>query len=195
MNKRILALLLPLLGACSGLTTDHVELDATAAAGSFYALNATDLNGADQPLSVYEGKVVLVVNTASKCGFTSQYEGLQTLQEQYAYQGFSVLGFPSGDFGGQEFPTAVEIRTFCTENYEVSFPLFAKTNVKVGEDQSPIYQFLGKATGNLPGWNFGKYLVNRDGKVLAFYASPVEPTSKELRSAIESALASSKSGS
>lgn len=187
----VLSLLLPLVSACSGLTTDAVEMDASVAEQSFYTFKAESLEGEGVDLSSYQGQVTLVVNTASQCGFTKQYEGLQELQEEYAAQGFTVLGFPSGDFGGQEFALPGEIREFCDSEFGVTFPLFAKTQVKEGEGQSEIYAFLGKATGSLPGWNFGKYLIDREGRVLAFYASPVDPTGQELRGAIEAALKSS----
>jgi glutathione peroxidase len=181
--------LLPLTTACSFMTTDKVERDESVAQDSFYALEAPTLEGETRSLSEYQGQVTLVVNTASQCGYTKQYAGLQELQEAYAGQGFTVLGFPSGDFGGQEFDTPGEIREFCDSRFGVTFPLFAKSGVKEGEGQSPVYGFLGKATGSLPGWNFGKYLVGRDGKVLGFYASPVDPMGEELRAAIDGALA------
>jgi len=179
---------LPLTAACSFMTTEKVEQDETVASNSFYGLEAETLDGEAQPLSLYDGQVTLVVNTASQCGYTPQYAKLQELQETYAEQGFTVLAFPSGDFGGQEFATAGEIREFCDSNYSVTFPMFAKSVVKEGDEQSPIYGYLGKASGSLPGWNFGKYLVDREGKVVAFYASPVDPMSEELTGAIESAL-------
>lgn len=175
--------------SCSKITTDAVDQSAEVAAQSVYSLDAVGLDGEPAPLSKYEGEVTLIVNTASKCGYTPQYAGLEMLQSEYGPRGFTVLGFPSGDFMGQEFDTAAEIRQFCDSRYAVSFPLFEKSGVKEGDGQSPIYAFLGEATGSLPGWNFGKYLVGRDGRVVAFYATPVEPTSDELRGAIEAALA------
>ena len=162
---------------------------AQAAPGCPPLLNHTlrDIDGTMQPLCAYAGKVVLVVNTASQCGYTGQYKGLQALHEKYGQQGLVVLGFPANDFGGQEPGTAEEIATFCRKNYGVTFPMFAKVVTKKGEGQSPIYSFLGKA-GELPAWNFGKYLVGRDGRVLAYFSSKVAPESKELRDAIEKAL-------
>ena len=154
---------------------------------SFYALKTTALSGAPVDLKTYEGKVTLVVNTASQCGFTPQYKGLQALHTELAPRGFSVLGFPSNDFGGQEPGTAQEIKTFCERNYGVTFPMFSKVVTKAGPDQSPIYAWLGQ-TGNLPKWNFSKYLIGRDGKVLAFFPSKVAPDAPELRQAIEQAL-------
>ena len=155
---------------------------------SLYALNTTTLDGKPADLGQYTGKVTLVVNVASQCGFTPQYKGLQALHEQYAPRGFSVLGFPSNDFGGQEPGTADEIQTFCRKNYGVTFPMFAKLVTKAGPEQSPIYHLLG-AGGKLPAWNFSKYLVGKDGKVIAFFPSNVTPESQELRTAIEAALA------
>lgn len=182
------ALLLPLVASCSGLLTDSVEQDVAVSGQSLFALEAESLEGEALPLERFRGQVTLVVNTASQCGFTTQYAGLQELQETYGERGFTVLGFPSGDFGGQEFDTPGEIREFCDGEFGVSFPLFAKTNVKDGEGQSEVFAFLGKATGSLPGWNFGKYLVDREGTVLGFYATNVDPQDEELVAAIEGAL-------
>ena len=189
MRTPLLLSLLLLTAACSKLTTDSVEADAEAAKQSLYALESKSLDGELVPLERFDGKVALVVNTASKCGFTGQYEGLEQLQQEYGPRGFTVLGFPSGDFMGQEFATPGEIRAFCDAEFGVTFPMFEKSVVKDGDDQSPIYAFLGAATGSLPGWNFGKYLVARDGRVLEFFASPVDPTGDEIRQAIEAALA------
>ncbi|MCL4149850.1 UNVERIFIED_CONTAM: hypothetical protein GTU68_043896 [Idotea baltica] len=155
---------------------------------ALYDLPAETLDGDEVSLDAYRGQVTLVVNTASQCGFTSQYSDLQALHTEYEGRGFSVLGFPSDDFGGQEFATSGEVREFCENTFQVTFPLFAITNVKSGPDQSPVYEFLSKSSGSLPGWNFGKYLVGRDGKVLGFYASQVDPMGSELREAVESAL-------
>jgi len=184
-----LALLLSASSACAALTTDSVEQDLAVAERSFYDLEASSLEGEPVALDEFRGQVSLVVNTASQCGYTPQYEALQALQEEYGERGFSVLAFPSGDFGGQEFDTPGEIREFCDSRYGVGFPLFAKSRVKEGEGQSPVFAFLGQATGSLPGWNFGKYLVDREGRVLGFYATPVDPAGEELRGAIEQALA------
>ena len=154
---------------------------------SFYDLSAHTIDGTSQPLSAYRGKVLLVVNTASECGFTPQYGGLETLHEQYAPKGFAVLGFPSNDFGGQEPGSAEQIRTFCSTNYGVTFPLFEKVKTK-GPEQSPVYAFLTKAHGE-PRWNFHKYLVGKDWQVVAAFPSKVTPESVELRVAIDQALA------
>ncbi len=157
---------------------------------SLYDLDAETLGGEPAPLDRYRGQVTLVVNTASKCGFTPQYAGLQRLHERFAERGFAVLGFPSGDFMNQEFATAAEIQEFCSTNYQVSFPMFAKVRTKAGQGQSPVYEFLGTRTGDLPAWNFGKYLVDRDGQPIAYWGSRTTPESDEIVAAIETALAS-----
>jgi glutathione peroxidase len=155
---------------------------------SFYDLKTTTLTGKPADLADYRGKVTLVVNVASKCGYTPQYTGLEKLHRELKDKGFAVLGFPSNDFGGQEPGTAEEIQQFCKLTYDVSFPMFSKVVTKATDGQSPIYTYLG-STGNLPGWNFSKYLVGKDGKVVAFYPSKVKPEDPELRAAIDKALA------
>jgi glutathione peroxidase len=157
---------------------------------SFYDLKTMALDGKPGNLAQYKGKVSLVVNVASKCGFTPQYEGLEKLQREMKGKGFNVLGFPSNDFGGQEPGTAQEIATFCRLTYDVTFPMFEKVVTKKGTDQSPVYSFLG-ASGNLPAWNFSKYVVDKNGKVVAFFPSAVTPEDPALRAAIAKALASS----
>jgi len=161
---------------------------ATGATVSLYDLTTSTLLGKPADLGGYRGKVTLVVNVASKCGFTPQYEGLEKLHRDLQGKGFAVLGFPSNDFGGQEPGTAQEIAEFCRLTYDVTFPMFAKVVTLPGREQSPIYTFLG-AGGHLPAWNFGKYLVGKDGKVIAFFPSEVTPDSPELRRAIARALA------
>jgi len=136
----------------------------------------------------YRGQVLLVVNTASKCGYTPQYEGLEALHKQYASKGFAVLGFPSNDFKGQEPGDEKQIQDFCTLTYGVKFPMFEKVHV-VGAEATPLYQRLTAATGVAPGWNFHKYLVGRDGKVIAQFASKVTPDDPQLTAAIDKALA------
>ena len=136
----------------------------------------------------YGDDVVLVVNTASKCGFTPQFEGLEALHATYKDQGFAVLGFPSGDFKEQEFDDEDEIREFCTLTYGVKFPMFEKSHV-VGPDASGLYKGLAAAAGEAPKWNFHKYLVGRDGRLVASYGSKTVPDDKQLVAAIERALA------
>ena len=155
---------------------------------SFYSLKTSTLAGKPADLAQFAGQVTLVVNVASECGFTPQYKGLEALHEELKAKGFSVLGFPSNDFGGQEPGSPEQIQTFCQKNYGVTFPMFGKLVTKTGPEQSPIYAYLGK-TGNLPNWNFCKYLVGKDGKVIAFFPSKVTPESKDLKDAIEAALA------
>jgi glutathione peroxidase len=161
---------------------------AGAAVKSFYDLKTKTLEGKPADLGMYRGKVSLVVNVASKCGFTPQYEGLEKLQKEMQGKDFNVLGFPSNDFGSQEPGTAEEIVTFCKLTYGVTFPMFEKLVTKAGPTQSPIYAYLG-TSGNLPAWNFSKYVIGRDGKIVAFFPSKVTPDAPELRSAIDKALA------
>jgi glutathione peroxidase len=141
-----------------------------------------------QSLCQYSGKVVLVVNTASYCGFTPQYEGLEALFAKYAGQGLVVLGFPSNDFGQQEPGQSKEIADFCFNTYGVKFPMFSKSSV-VGKEANPLFATLTKATGKAPGWNFHKYLVDRQGNPVASFNSNVTPTSGQLVASIEKALA------
>jgi len=155
---------------------------------SFYDLKVPSLEEDTVDLAAYRGKVTLVVNVASRCGYTPQYSGLEKLHLELSAKGFAVLGFPSNDFGGQEPGTAEEIRKFCSVNYDVTFPVFSKVVTRPGASQSPAYAFLGRS-GNLPGWNFSKYVVGRNGRVVAFFPSQVAPESPELRAAIDKALA------
>jgi len=160
----------------------------TPRAASLYDLKTQTLLGEPADLAAYRGKVTLVVNLASKCGYTPQYAGLERLHRELQSKGFAVLGFPSNDFGEQEPGSAQEITDFCTVIYNVTFPLFAKVFTLPGSAQSPIYRHLG-AIGNLPEWNFSKYLVGKDGKVRAFFQGDVEPDAPTLREAIADALA------
>jgi glutathione peroxidase len=156
-------------------------------ASSLYALTVNRLDGTTEALSKYEGKVTLVVNTASACGFTPQYAGLEKLWEELAPKGLVVLGFPSNDFGKQEPGSAGEIADFCQKNYGVTFPLFEKVKT-AGDDASPVFK-LAAAKHGAPKWNFHKYLVDKHGQVVAAFPSSVKPDAKELREAIEKALA------
>lgn len=156
---------------------------------AFYDIPVQRLDGSKADLHDHAGKVVLVVNTASRCGLTPQYEGLEALYEKYRAQGFVVLAFPSNQFGAQEPGTAEQIQTFCSTNYQVSFPIFAKTDVN-GPNAHPLYVWLkantpGESADDI-GWNFAKFLVGRDGKVIARYAPTVVPSA--LSANIESAL-------
>jgi glutathione peroxidase len=144
----------------------------------------------DKPESIcqYKGKVILVVNTASQCGYTPQYEGLEKLYERYRDRGLVVLGFPSNDFGSQEPGSNKEIAKFCEANYGVSFPMFTKTSVARGEVNA-FYAKLAKATGTAPAWNFHKYLVDRSGTKVQSFATQVEPSNQKLVKEIERLLA------
>jgi len=151
-----------------------------------------DINGKSTSLKAYEGKVLLVVNVASKCGFTPQYKGLEALYQKYKDQGLVVLGFPCNDFGAQEPGTLDEIKEFCSTRYHVTFPLFEKIHVK-GAEQHALYAALTGKDSPFPGdvkWNFGKFVVGRDGKILQRFESRVKPEDPELVKAIEDALGS-----
>ena len=163
---------------------------ALAADKSILDIPLKDIDGKDTSLAAYKGKVLLLVNVASQCGLTPQYEGLQALHEKFKDAGLVVLGFPCNDFGAQEPGTNAEIKTFCTENYKVSFPMFDKIHVK-GPEQHPLYTALTSKDGAFPGdveWNFGKFLIGRDGKPLKRIEPGTEPTDAEVVSAIEAAL-------
>jgi glutathione peroxidase len=157
------------------------------AAGSIYPLTMTRLDGTPGPLSSWAGQVLLIVNTASKCGYTPQYEGLQALHAKYSPRGFAVLGFPSNDFGGQEPGSSKEISTFCTSIYAVNFPMFEKTKT-IGQERSPLYALLSDAHG-APKWNFHKYLIDKHGKPVQAWPSAVAPGAAEISGAIEAQLA------
>src|ERR1700710_2002800 len=143
-----------------------------------YDFTATSLAGDEVPLTRYEGQVLLIVNTASACGFTPQYKGLEELHEKLSPRGFSVLGFPCNQFGSQEPGDSRQIEQFCTTNYAITFPMFAKIDVN-GSDAHPLYQYLKNAKSGLLGssikWNFTKFVVDRSGKVVARHAPTVKP--------------------
>lgn len=173
----------------AALEAEQQKIVATAEqAAGFYGLETTTLDGQPAPLAAYAGKVSLVVNVASHCGYTRQYEGLQKLAQDHADDGLVVMGFPCNQFGGQEPGSASEIAQFCSSNYGVTFPMFAKCQVK-GPEQSPVYAFLQEQTGEVPQWNFTKYLVGPNGSVLAVFPSNVEPDSDQLALALTKALA------
>lgn len=135
----------------------------------------------------YRGKVIVVVNTASKCGYTYQYEGLEQLYSRYKGQGLVVLGFPSNDFANQEPGTAEEIQAFCRSTYGVKFPMFAKTRVAAGTDD-PLYRALARHAGEYPQWNFHKYVIDRQGRLAGSFASKTEPLGAELEAAVKELL-------
>jgi glutathione peroxidase len=153
---------------------------------SLHQISAETIDHQQRPLSDYAGKVLLVVNTASECGFTPQYAGLEKLWRDYQDRGLAVLGFPSNDFGAQEPGSEADIKTFCETKFRVSFPLFAKVATK-GAAKAPVYQFLTAQHGE-PRWNFHKYLVGKDGRVIRAFESKVAPDDPELRGAIDAAL-------
>lgn len=174
-----------LIGASAPLAEQG---SSSARPSSFYDLKTNTLLGKPADLGTYRGKVTLVVNVASQCGYTPQYAGLEKLYRELSPKGFFILGFPSNDFGEQEPGSPEEIAQFCKLTYDVTFPMFEKVQTVAGAGQSPIYRYLG-ATGHLPEWNFYKYLVGKDGKVVAFYPSDVTPEDPKLRAAITKALA------
>jgi glutathione peroxidase len=196
MRNPLLSLLTVLTLFLGGSMLDSTA-QAAPAAKSIYDFEVKRINGAATApatkLETYRGKVLLIVNTASECGYTSQYKGLQALYEKNAKEGLEVLGFPSNDFGGQEPGSNAEIKNFCERSFKVSFPLFEKAPVK-GAKVQPLYAFL---TENAPAkgdvsWNFEKFLVGRDGKIIGRYKSSVKPESEELTKAIAGALQAKK---
>jgi len=161
-------------------------------ASNVYEFTMNSIEGQPMPLAKFEGKVMLIVNVASKCGFTPQYEGLEAVYEKYKSQGFVIVGVPANNFMAQEPGTNEEIKTFCSTKYKVTFPLYSKVSVK-GEDKAPLYQFLtdtgaNPKTGGEIKWNFTKFLVDRNGKVIARFEPAVKPESPEVTTAIEKAL-------
>lgn len=175
--------------------TEHViqqspqEDDTMKSSESIYDVKFTSIIGEPMPFSDYSGQVVLVVNTASRCGYTPQYEGLQELHATFAGQGFTVLGVPSNDFGGQEPGSASEIATFCKMNFSVEFPLTQKVHA-IGSEQHAFWRAAKKELGEKaePNWNFHKILVSRDGRFIQAYPSGVRPADSELIADIEAAL-------
>src|SRR6202034_3093683 len=161
------------------------------AASSIYDFTLPSIDGKPAPLSNYKGKVILLVNVASRCGFTPQYTALESSYEKYKDQGFVILGFPANNFGSQEPGTNQEIKTFCQSKYSVTFPMYAKVSVK-GDDQTPLYAYLTtKANPAVAGdikWNFTKFLVDRNGNVIKRFEPDVTPDSGEVIAAIENAL-------
>lgn len=158
------------------------------AASSVHDFTLSTIDGKPAPLGAYKGKVLLLVNVASKCGYTPQYTGLQALYEKYKDKGLVIVGVPANNFGGQEPATNEEIKTFCTRNYNVSFPMMSKVSVK-GDDITPLYGYLTAQTGGDVKWNFTKFLVGKDGRVIERFESKVTPDSPELTAAVEKALA------
>jgi len=184
MKRSTFLLTLPLL-----LTTLQ-----SASAGDLLQIPVKDIAGKDTNLAALAGKAVLVVNVASKCGYTRQYAGLESLYKSYKDKGLVVVGFPSNDFGAQEPGTEAEILQFCTSKYSVTFPLYSKVTVK-GDSAHPLFAALTGPAGGAPGpvkWNFNKFLLGKDGTLLQRFDSKVEPESEELKAAIDKALAAAK---
>jgi glutathione peroxidase len=163
----------------------------TFAASNIYDFTLPSIDGTPMPLAQFKGKVVLMVNVASQCGYTPQYTALEAVYEKYKAQGFMIVGFPANNFGAQEPGTNEEIKTFCSRKYSVTFPLYSKVSVK-GDDETPLYQYLTKQTappisGEIK-WNFTKFLVDKNGKVVQRFEPAVTPDSPEVVSAVEKLL-------
>jgi glutathione peroxidase len=199
MNLKLAAVIIAALAVAAGgsffMTRGGCacgEEPAAAEGKTLYDYTVKDAKGRDVKLADYRGKVVMLVNVASKCGYTPQYDGLQKIYEQYKDRGFVVLGFPANNFGGQEPGTDEQIQDFCRLNYGVTFPVFSKISVK-GEDKHPLYRHLTEEATN-PGfageikWNFNKFLVGKDGKVVARFESADKPESEKVTKAVEEAL-------
>lgn len=154
---------------------------------TLYDFKITDIDGQPVDLAQYKGKVALVVNVASRCGYTKQYKGLESLYREYKDKGFEILGFPSNDFGAQEPGTETEIKSFCSLTYDVTFDMFSKVQVK-GSGIVDVYKYLTDNTGNQVEWNFNKFLVDKEGKVVKYYPSNIAPEDAGLRKDIEALL-------
>lgn len=190
MFKRIrdLALRLsPIAALATGCGSTVQQATTAAPTASVLTHEVTRIDGTAGDLAAYRGKVLLIVNTASRCGFTPQYESLESLYREKQEAGFVILGFPSNDFLGQEPGTNAEIAEFCSTTYDVTFPMFEKIKVK-GSDAHPLFRDLAAAAGE-PGWNFNKYLIDRNGRVVARYGSRVRPDDSDLLAQIEALLA------
>ncbi|MEP6705058.1 MAG: glutathione peroxidase [Acidobacteriota bacterium] len=189
---KVIIILLVVGAGCAGFCLFCGD-SASASSPSVLSFTMRDIDGKDVKLKKYKGNVLLVVNTASKCGYTPQYDGLEATYEKYHDKGFYVLGFPANNFGGQEPGTEKEIKEFCTSKYKVTFPMFAKISVK-GEDQDPLYAFLTSKETNTAfagdiTWNFNKFLIDRKGNVVARFSSKDKPDSEAVTQAIEKYLA------
>ena len=169
------------------LGTTMLLASAMFGASSVHEFTMQTIDGKPAPLGSYKGKVLLLVNVASKCGYTPQYAGLESLYERYKDKGLVVVGIPANNFGGQEPGSNEEIKSFCTRNYNVTFPMMSKVSVK-GDDKTPLYQYLTQNAGEVK-WNFTKFLVGKDGRVITKFDSAVKPDAPELTAAVEKALA------
>lgn len=180
------------LGLIGMTTTQCSELTSSDDKSGFYNFTLNTIDGVPKKMSTYQGKVCLIVNVASRCGYTSQYANLEKVYQEYKSKGFMVLGFPANNFGGQEPGTDQEIKTFCSSSYNVNFNMYGKISVK-GSDKHPLFIYLtsGAANSNLAGdigWNFEKFLVDKNGKLIKRYKSNIDPMSAEMKADIENAL-------
>jgi glutathione peroxidase len=196
MTHRLVALLVPAVAALAVIVPRMVSADDAKKPASVLDFKVQDIDGKAVDLSKFKGEVLLIVNTASQCGLTPQYEGLEALYGKYKAQGFDVLGFPANEFGHQEPGSDSEIKQFCSSKYNVTFPMFSKIVVK-GQGIHPLYQYLTSKESDpkFPGeirWNFAKFLVNRKGEVIARFEPVDKPDSPKVVKAIEAALAESK---
>lgn len=164
--------------ALAMLTSSH--------AADLQSIPLKSIDGKDVSLKDFSGKAVLIVNVASECGYTGQYAGLQALHDKYSKDGFTVLGFPCNDFGGQEPGSEADIKTFCTNRYSVTFPMFAKIKI-LGADKSPLFAELTAKGGDV-GWNFEKFLIGKDGQLIARYTSDAEPEGAKIEADVKQAL-------
>lgn len=185
-------LLICSLGLIGMTTIQRNELVSNDDKSGFYNFTLNTIDGVPNKMSTYQGKVCLIVNVASKCGYTSQYANLEKVYQEYKNKGFMVLGFPANNFGGQEPGTDQEIKTFCSSSYNVNFNMYGKISVK-GNDKHPLFTFLtsGAANSNLAGeigWNFEKFLIDKNGKLIKRYKSNIDPMSAEMKTDIENAL-------
>jgi glutathione peroxidase len=195
MSKTLYVMFSALVAVAIGgfIFQHHFSTPVEAKERSVLDFKMKDIDGNDVKLKKYKGNVLLVVNTASKCGYTPQYEGLESIYAKYKDQGFYVLGFPANNFGGQEPGTDSEIKEFCSLKYKVTFPMFSKISVK-GDDQDPLYKFLTSKesdpdfSGDIT-WNFNKFLIDRKGKVVARFSSKDTPQSDAVTQAIEKYMA------
>ncbi|MFT4592616.1 MAG: glutathione peroxidase [Phycisphaerales bacterium] len=187
MNKlrAVLTTVLPFLSACDSRILDVPTSKETTM--NIYANPIRDVHGAQVDANAFDGTVTLVVNLASKCGLTPQYEDLQVLHERFKERGFSVVGFPCNDFGGQEPGNADDILS-CASGFGANFPIMEKVSVIEGDSQCAVYSELCKATDAVPQWNFGKYLIDKNGTPVAFFGSRVEPLDEEITARIEELL-------
>ena len=177
------------MGETNAQSTNVAKKKSAILSKSVLNFTMNTINSKPQPLAAYKGKVLMIINTASECGYTPQYETLQKLYETYKEKGFRILAFPANNFGQQEPGTNSEIKTFCTTKYHTTFDLFEKISVK-GKDQHPLYKYITQSSP-FPGdikWNFQKYLIDRSGKIVARYMSAVDPMSEEIRGNVEKLL-------